>query len=335
MYQFALIGCGNAGRKHADSILRTGKLIAVCDIDILKAESFAKDYNCRSYTSIDDLLKAEENLEVVSVATPNGLHAEHSIKALQARKHVVCENPLCITTAAAWQTIETEKFCRKKLFMVKTSKTGKLFHTIKDLTERDLLGTVYSFDLSCLLNNEHADPVNWRNKIFPGGGILYTRFHEYLDVIVRMFGEILSAQGFITNVAHKDVIELEDMGVSSLLMKNGITGSFQWSVNNHQKTNNISFRIISDRATIQIGGENLDQLQLLETDDEVIRQALTTIPVESEHRDLSALHYDQTYQLLVSALDKSPGELPNLFDGLKTVDAIEKIYKAVLPVHGE
>jgi UDP-N-acetyl-2-amino-2-deoxyglucuronate dehydrogenase len=334
MYQFALIGCGNAGRHHAESIQRTGKLVAVCDTDILKAEAFATAYNCRSYSSIDDLLSFEKHLDIISVATPNGLHAEHSIKALQARKYVVCENPFCITTAAAWQTIETEKFCRKKLFMVKPRKTGNLLNTIKGLSEQGILGTIYSFDLSCHLNNEHIEAPDWRNKIFPGGGILYTRLHEYIEIILRMFDEVLSVQGFITNRAHEGIIEQEDMGVSSLLMKNDVTGTFQWSVNHHQKSN-ITFRIFSDKATLQIGGEHLDQIQLLETDHEEIMQAFNNIPVDPEFHIQTGNHYDETYQLLISAIEQGAGELPTLFDGLRTVDAIEKIYKAVLPVHGE
>ena len=80
--QFAIVGCGRIGQRHAGHIQHSGKLAAVCDIDAIKAEELGKKYNANTYTSIDELLGAEKNLDVVAVCTPNGLHAEHGIKTV-------------------------------------------------------------------------------------------------------------------------------------------------------------------------------------------------------------------------------------------------------------
>src|SRR6476661_3907153 len=120
MYKFALIGCGSISKVHAEKINAFGKLVAVCDIFPSKADQLASQYQAKAYYDIDELLKDEEEFDIVCICTPVGCHAEHCIKSLQAGKHVLCESPLCITAAAAWQMIETEKFCRKKLFVVST-----------------------------------------------------------------------------------------------------------------------------------------------------------------------------------------------------------------------
>src|SRR5688572_16823924 len=110
MYKFAIIGCGRIARRHAENILRVGELIAVCDIDTKKADEFALRYNAKAYYSIDDLFKEQKDVEVICVCTPNGLHAEHSIKSLQGGKHVLCEKPMCIAMEAGWSMQDTAHF---------------------------------------------------------------------------------------------------------------------------------------------------------------------------------------------------------------------------------
>ena len=82
--QFAIVGCGRIGQRHAGHIQNSGKLAAVCDIVEEKAKELGTKYSANIYTSIEEMLAAENDLDVIAVCTPNGLHAEHSIKALKA-----------------------------------------------------------------------------------------------------------------------------------------------------------------------------------------------------------------------------------------------------------
>ena len=81
MINFAIIGCGRIAQRHAEHIHNFGKLVAVCDIIPEKAEALAAEYNAKAYTNIDDLLANEKTVDVVSICSPNGLHAMHSIKS--------------------------------------------------------------------------------------------------------------------------------------------------------------------------------------------------------------------------------------------------------------
>ena len=96
---FAIIGCGRMAQRHAEIISKTAKLKAVCDIKPDKAKEFAAKYNCTAYTSIDELLENEASIDVISVCTPNSFHSEHTIKSLQADKHVLCEKPMAISVS--------------------------------------------------------------------------------------------------------------------------------------------------------------------------------------------------------------------------------------------
>ena len=81
---FAIIGCGNIGKRHAEQIQSVGKLAAVCDIVSLKAEDLGKKYSAETFISIEDLFANKKGIDVAVICTPNGLHAQHSIISLQA-----------------------------------------------------------------------------------------------------------------------------------------------------------------------------------------------------------------------------------------------------------
>ncbi|MBW7941735.1 MAG: Gfo/Idh/MocA family oxidoreductase, partial [Candidatus Kuenenia stuttgartiensis] len=88
--RFALIGCGRIANRHAEHINNQGHLVAVCDIDKAKADKLAAKYKAKAYYDINDLLADEKSIDVVSICSPNGLHAQHSISALRAGFHVLC-----------------------------------------------------------------------------------------------------------------------------------------------------------------------------------------------------------------------------------------------------
>lgn len=329
MYKFAIIGCGRIAPKHAEEIATVGTLVAVCDVVKEKADALAKSYGAAAYYSIEELLKAEPSVEVLSVCTPNGFHAEHAIKALQAGKHVLCEKPLCITSAAAWQMLETEKFSRKRLFVVKSTRYNPLLQQLKKHIENNELGQVYSFQLNCFWNRPDSYYTDWRGKAFPDGGTLYTQFSHYIDALLWLFGDIEKVVGFAANKAHTSSMDFEDTGVAALTMQNGILGGINWTVNTFEKNTEIALTIISQNATVSLGGEYLHKPVYVQS-----KSDLNFTQIKQHANDYgfykgSMSNHKEVYKNLIEALQNKQHPFTSAFDGLKTVDAIEKIYKAV------
>ena len=95
--KFGLIGCGKIASRHADQINHCAELQAVCDIKPKLVKKFGEKYSCNEYTNINELLVNEKEIDIISVCTPNGLHANHSIEALRSGKHVLCEKPMALS----------------------------------------------------------------------------------------------------------------------------------------------------------------------------------------------------------------------------------------------
>jgi UDP-N-acetyl-2-amino-2-deoxyglucuronate dehydrogenase len=319
MKKFAIIGCGRIAKRHAENIARLGKLEAVCDVVAERAESFAKVYGAKAYSSVEDLLQNEKEVQIVAVCSPNGLHAEHIIKSLQAGKDVLTEKPLCLTKAAAWQIIETEKYCRQKLYVVKSARYNPIVAQLKKAISENLLGQLYSFHLNCIWNRNDDYYTDWKGKLFPDGGTLYNQFSHYIDVMLWLFGDVADAKGFKANKAHQSTIEFEDSGAVALEMQNGTIGSFHWSVNAYQKNFEIGMTIIAEKGTIKIGGENLNEVQYV----------LMENPIEfPSYKRENWSNHSELYDHLMEAMKDNKTSFPDAYEGLKAVEAIEKIYKA-------
>lgn len=194
MIKFALVGCGNAGRQHAGALHGIASLTAVCDSDGSKAASLATACEASAFESFDEMLAQSGNADVIGVCTPNGNHAEHVIKSLQAGKHVVCESPLCLTSSAAWQIAETGKFCGKKVFVVdrltNTNAAREAVAVVKAVPFQT--EPLWHFSLTCSAHK--IDDAPWITEAFPGGGPLYTPFAEYVGVLRSLFGRIEKAE---------------------------------------------------------------------------------------------------------------------------------------------
>ena len=93
--KFVVIGAGHIGKRHAEMIRREeeSELVALIDVRS-QTECEADHFDVPFFNTIDELLAADLEFDVLNVCTPNGLHAEQCLAALSAQKHVVCEKPM-------------------------------------------------------------------------------------------------------------------------------------------------------------------------------------------------------------------------------------------------
>jgi predicted dehydrogenase len=328
--QFAIIGCGRIGQRHAGHIELAGQLAAVCDIDIVKVEELGKKYYARVYKSIDELLLAEKNLDVVAVCTPNGLHAEHSIKSLKAGIHVLCEKPMALSVRDCGEMIKTAEKANRRLFVVKQNRFNPPVEAVKKLLDEEKLGKIYSVQLNCFWNRDAQYYHNsWKGTKALDGGTLYTQFSHFIDLLYWMIGDVKQAKAFTRNYAHEGIIEFEDTGAVILEFENGVIGTVNYTVNSYKKNMEGSLTIFGEKGTVKIGGQYLNVLEYQNIEGIEIKD----LPEGNKANDYghyqgSMSNHDKVYQNLADVLINNAPVSANSFEGFKTVEIIEKIYSA-------
>jgi UDP-N-acetyl-2-amino-2-deoxyglucuronate dehydrogenase len=131
--KIAVVGCGRISRLHIEAIndlLDDFELVAVCDTDTEIVEKVAKNFHVNSYITYSALL-AEEDLDIVTLCTPSGLHASQAIMAADAGLNVITEKPM----ATYWKDgLEMVKACDDhgvRLFVVKQNRNNPTLKLLK------------------------------------------------------------------------------------------------------------------------------------------------------------------------------------------------------------
>lgn len=327
---FAIVGCGNIGKRHAEYIQAVGKLVGVCDIDKTKATDTGNKYNAAIFFSIEELLDTGLHPDVVVVCTPNGLHAQHTILALQSGCHVLCEKPMAIRSADCVAMIEAADKAGKKLFVVKQNRFNPPVAAVKKALDEQRLGRIYSLQLNCFWNRDEKYYANsWKGTMALDGGILFTQFSHFIDLLYWMIGGVKQVRSFRKNFAHKNIIEFEDTGVVILEFENGVIGSINYTVNSFQKNMEGSLTIFGEKGTVKIGGQYLNELEYQQISGYTIADLPPGNPANKYGSYQGSMsNHDKVYQNLIDVLQHNGKMAAGSYDGLKTVLIIEKIYSA-------
>jgi predicted dehydrogenase len=324
---FAIIGCGRIAKRHAEQMIKHGSLAAVCDIIPEKADEMAALYAAKPYYSIEELLQAETDLTLVAVCTPNGLHATHSIKVLEAHNHVLCEKPLCIAVEDGKLMLAAAEKTGKKLFVVKQNRYNPPVAFLKNLIVSGKLGKIYSFQINCFWNRPEAYYTDWKGRKDLDGGTLFTQFSHFIDLLYWLLGDVAMAKTISKNFAHP-AIEFEDTGVVAFEMQSGAIGSLNYTVNSFEKNMEGSFTVFAENGTVKIGGQYLNELEYCT----VAGIEKPNLPIGNPANGYgfyqgSMSNHDKVYENLIKALIDDQHEFASAADGLMTVEIIEKIYK--------
>ena len=144
----AIIGCGGiANGKHLPSLRKVEQvnLVAFCDIEVEKARVAADEYGvsgAKVYADYQELLK-DASIDVVHVCTPNISHAEISIAAMKAGKHVMCEKPMAKTSEEGKRMVTVAEETGRKLTIGYNNRFRQDSQYLRKVCQRGDLGEVY------------------------------------------------------------------------------------------------------------------------------------------------------------------------------------------------
>ncbi|HRE49797.1 MAG TPA: Gfo/Idh/MocA family oxidoreductase [Flavitalea sp.] len=328
-YRFALIGCGRIAARHAEHIRSQGRLVAVCDVLPERAALFGRQFGAVAYTSFQDLLKKEE-IDIVTVCTPNGCHAGQAIQSLRSGRHVLCEKPMSISVRDGLQMIDAASGSGKKLFVVKQNRYNPPVQEARKLLLAGKLGKILSFQINCFWNRTEAYyKDSWRGTKNMDGGILFTQFSHFTDLLYWFLGDIKEVSGFRANYLHRDCIEFEDTGTANIVMHNGAIGNIHYTINSHKQNMEGSFTFFGERGTLKIGGQYLNEIDYFSVENEERPVLESGKPANQYgHYQGSMSNHHIVYQELIKSLDDPDHQFMEAAEALKSIEIIEKIYSA-------
>jgi UDP-N-acetyl-2-amino-2-deoxyglucuronate dehydrogenase len=224
-----LIGSGNISETHARAARGiTGvEIAAVYGTNTEKTNELCRKYGGTAYSGFEKFL-AHRPMNLVAIGSPSGMHAEQGIAAAQRGLHVLTEKPMDITTARADSLIAATKKAGVKLGVFFQDRCKPDIVRVKNAVESGALGMPILADarVKWYRSPEYYANSRWRGTwALDGGGALINQAVHTVDLMLWMFGDVLSVQASSKTALH--AIEAEDTLVATMEFANGALGALQ------------------------------------------------------------------------------------------------------------
>ncbi|ACU02775.1 Gfo/Idh/MocA family protein [Pedobacter heparinus] len=330
--KFAVIGFGYIGMRHANTILSNESCELVALIDVKQQDPLAiEKYDVPFFFSLDAFFDSEIQADVITIASPNGLHAEHAMKCLNRGKHVVVEKPMALNKSDAEKMISTALSVNRQIFVVMQNRYAPPVTWIKGLLEKEQLGKIYLVQVNCFWNRDerYYKAGGWHGKQDMDGGPLFTQFSHFIDIIYWLFGDIINIQGRFKDYNHQTLTEFEDSGFVSFDFINGGMGTLNYSTAVWNQNLESSMTIIAANGSIKIGGQYMDKV-------EICNVKGYEMP-ENDHGASkgSVANHQYVIRNVVDVLNGRASIATNALEGLKVVDIIERIYNCKIHIYNQ
>lgn len=328
--KFAVIGQGHIGKRHAEMVRRNSEceLIAVCDVRS-KEELGLENTDVPFYLNETEMLQQHPEIEVVSICSPNGLHAQHSLLALNAQKHIVCEKPMALTKRDCEEIIFKSLQEHKHVFCVMQNRYSPPSQWIKSLIETKQLGEIYMVQLNCYWNRDerYYKKGGWKGTLLLDGGTLFTQFSHFIDIMYWLFGDIENIQGKFKDFNHAELTEFEDSGFVNFDFVNGGMGSINYSTSVYDKNLESSITIVGSKGSVKIGGQYMDKVEVCNIENYTMPELAPTNPANDYgHYKGSANNHHYIFSNVADTIKGRTTMTTNAMEGLKVVEIIERIY---------
>jgi len=229
---FGIIGAGAIAEVHARAIdtIMNAELIGVFDHNPDKTTSFSLKYNCRAFNSAEELCK-DNNINVVCICTPSGLHLEPALTAINAGKNCVIEKPLEITLERCDRIINAGFQHNVVVSGIFPMRFSRVYSELKQAVEENRFGRLVMGDayIKWFRSPQYYKDVIWRSTLLSsGGGAVMNQGIHSVDLLQWYMGKVEAVFAFTGLVGHEN-IEVEDVAAATLKFANGAVGVIEAS----------------------------------------------------------------------------------------------------------
>jgi UDP-N-acetyl-2-amino-2-deoxyglucuronate dehydrogenase len=262
--RIAIVGCGRISKNHFASIEQHNDeldLVAICDINQTVLAEHAKNYKVPAYRDMEEMLDSEQ-LDLVALCTPSGIHPDQAVLAAKHKVHVMTEKPMATRWNDGMRMVKACDDASVRLFVVKQNRRNTTLQLLKRAVEEKRFGKMHMVHLNVFWTRPQSyyDQGNgWRGTWEFDGGAFMNQASHYVDLLDWLIGPVEKVQAMMST--SRD-IEVEDTGVLNVKWRNGALGSMSVTMLTYPKNLEGSITILGDKGTVRVGGVAVNDIQL-------------------------------------------------------------------------
>ena len=275
--KYALIGCGRIAVNHIKAVLNNQlELVAVCDILPEKMEALLAKYDLQNdasiarYTDYKKLLAEHPELQLISIATESGLHAEITLACIDAGVNVIIEKPMAMNMADADEIIRRSGEKHVKVAACHQNRFNVAVQELRHALEAGRFGRLSHGSIHVRWNRDHSyyDQASWRGTWAQDGGCLMNQCIHGIDLLRWMLGDEVEEVYGATRRQFHDYLETEDVGLAVVKFKNGAIGTIEGTTNVYPKNLEETLYVFGEKGTVKLGGTSTNNIDVWNFADE-------------------------------------------------------------------
>ena len=274
--KYALIGCGRISTNHIKAAINNQlEIVAVCDVvpehmeQVLEKHGIEKNETIRRYADYKEMI-AENEIELISIATESGLHGEIASYCIKHGINVIIEKPMAMSLEEADKIIRLSEEHNVKVAACHQNRFNIAVQEMRKALEGGRFGKIShgSIHVRWNRNKDYYTQAPWRGTWAQDGGALMNQCIHGIDLLRWMMGDEVESVYGVTKQQFHDYLEAEDIGMAIVKFKNGAVATIEGTTNVYPQNLEETLYLFGETGTVKLGGKSTNNIDVWNFADE-------------------------------------------------------------------
>lgn len=261
--KIGVVGCGKIATNHFQAIQELSdlyELVSVCDTQRETLAKITSSMKVDGHVDLSTMLQSNPELDLITLCSPSGLHAQQTIHIANSGKHIITEKPMATRWSDGKEMINACDQAKVNLFVVKQNRYQPALQQLKQAIKKQRFGRIYlaNFNIFWTRPQTYYDQARWRGTWEFDGGAFMNQASHYVDLLDWLIGPVQSVQAMMATLAIN--METEDTGVLNIRWRSGTLGSMSVTMLTYPKNLEASLTILGEKGSVKIGGVSANQI---------------------------------------------------------------------------
>lgn len=334
--KYALIGCGRIAINHIKAVINNQlELVAVCDVlpnkmeELLSKQGLAENKEILRYTDYRQMIEEHPEIQLISIATESGSHAEIALYCIDQGINLIIEKPMAMSIADADEIIRRAEANHVKVSACHQNRFNIAVQKLRKAVEVGRFGKLShgSIHVRWNRNKDYYTQAPWRGTWAQDGGALMNQCIHGIDLLRWMMGsEVVSVYGQTKQQFHH-YLEAEDVGMAVVNFANGAVATIEGTTNVYPQNLEETLYVFGQWGTVKLGGKSTNNIDVWdfadETDEDRSNKGLEEVASNVYGNGHTSLFAD-----VVEAIEKDRQPYVDAKAGRDALEMVLAIYKS-------
>lgn len=334
--KYALIGCGRIAINHIKAVINNQlELVAVCDVlpnkmeELLSKQGLAENKEILRYTDYRQMIAEHPEIQLISIATESGSHAEIALYCIDQGINLIIEKPMAMSIADADEIIRRAEANHVKVSACHQNRFNIAVQKLRKAVEAGRFGKLShgSIHVRWNRNKEYYTQAPWRGTWAQDGGALMNQCIHGIDLLRWMMGsEVVSVYGQTKQQFH-NYLEAEDVGMAVVNFANGAVATIEGTTNVYPQNLEETLYVFGQWGTVKLGGKSTNNIDVWDFADETDEDR-SNKGLEEAASNVYGNGHTSLFADVVEAIEKDRQPYVDAKAGRDALEMVLAIYKS-------